>query len=235
MRGIGDGTLLDLWESGQDRHPIDRSLLLCAWARPELAHEQLARLPLGAITAALLHVRAALFGARIEFTLACMHCGESLAMPLTTDQLLADVAPLDPDAVVELHGYRFRLPDSRDLAAVAHEGDVRQAALLLLERCCLQRPGGTDALHDVLAEAEARLDAADPLADLRLDVACHACGRHTDAAIDAGALVWGDLQRHARHLLEQVHLLARSYGWTEHEVLALGPARRAAYLDLATG
>jgi hypothetical protein len=30
-----------------------------------------------------------------------------------------------------------------------------------------------------------------------------------------------------------VHVLARAYGWTESEVLALGERRRAAYLELA--
>jgi hypothetical protein len=37
----------------------------------------------------------------------------------------------------------------------------------------------------------------------------------------------------ARALLAEVHSLARAYGWTEPEILALSPQRRAAYLEMA--
>lgn len=234
MRGVSDSTLLGWWEIGQTRHPIDRALLLCAWARPELAPDQLARLPIGVVNAALLQLRAALFGPIVEFQLECRHCGEALAMQMTTDQLLADLPPEGQEPQVEVGGYRFRRPDSRDMAAVAGMRNADQAALRMLELCCVYRPGAAGPPGDVLNQVAERLDTVDPLADPRLDVLCHGCGQRTDAVIDAGAIVWSDVQRHARQLLEQVHLLARCYGWTEGEVLALAPARRAAYLELAT-
>ena len=230
-----DATLLTLWESGQTRHPIDRALLLCAWARPDVAPEHLAQLPLGTVNAALLHMRASLFGPDLELQLECEHCGEELELHLTTGQLLAQAPQVhDAQASIDIRGYAFRLPDSRDLAAVAPQQDADAAALELLERCCVGRPDDGVALDDVLAQAELQLEAADPLADMRLDVACDACGCRSHAAFDAGALLWNDLQRHARELLAQVHVLARAYGWSESDVLALSPARRAAYLDLAT-
>ena len=36
-------------------------------------------------------------------------------------------------------------------------------------------------------------------------------------------------------LLRDVDTLARAYGWTEEQVLALGDARRGAYLELVEG
>ena len=54
MDGNRDCALLALWEHGQALSAIDRALMLCAWARPELDREQLSRLPLGAVNAALL-------------------------------------------------------------------------------------------------------------------------------------------------------------------------------------
>ena len=86
-----------------------------------------------------------------------------------------------------------------------------------------------------MARADVLLEAADPLADPRLDVACPACGRHMDASVDPGALLWDDVQAYARSVLGQVHTLARAYGWTEREVLSLSPRRRAAYLEMAGG
>jgi hypothetical protein len=34
-------------------------------------------------------------------------------------------------------------------------------------------------------------------------------------------------------LLDEVHVLARAYGWNEREILGLSAARRAAYLERA--
>lgn len=232
MRALDEAELLSLWESGQTRHPIDRALLLCAWARPDVAPERFAQLPLGVVNAGLLRMRAALFGAHVEVQLDCEHCGEHLELALDIGELLADASAQDERADVALQGFRFRVPHSRDLAALAHETDAQAAALRLLERCCVARPDAPATLADVLSEAEEQLEAADPLADLRLSVACEACGQPTQASLDAGDLLWGDVQQHARGLLGQVHSLAQAYGWTEGEVFALSPVRRAAYLDL---
>ena len=81
--------LLTLWERGAVRHPIDRTLLLGAWARPDLAPEGLPDLALGALNAALLRLRAAWFGPRIDAWADCEACGERLGLALDSDDLLA--------------------------------------------------------------------------------------------------------------------------------------------------
>ena len=40
------------------------------------------------------------------------------------------------------------------------------------------------------------------------------------------------MEGRAKRLLMDVHLLARAYGWSEAEVLALSPARRRFYLEM---
>jgi len=232
MRAPSEAELLELWEAGLARHPIDRSLLLCAWARPDIAPERFADLPLGAVNAGLLKLRAALFGARPMLQSVCAHCGETLEIPFAIDALLADTSAPESADEVTVGDYRFRLPASRDLARLAGQLDPEAAALELLEACCVARPDGAGLEAGLLDEAGARLEAADPLADLSLSVTCAVCGGTTEVALDAGTLLWDDLQSRARALLAQVHALAGAYGWTEAEVLALSPRRRMAYLDL---
>mgnify|MGYP001254993106 CR=1 FL=1 len=234
MRAPSESDLLSLWERGLARHPIDRALLLCAWARPDLAVDQLASLPLGVVNAALLRLRERLFGPRIELRLQCEQCDEQLAVGLEIEHLLADAEEGDERREVEADGFRFRVPDSRDLASIANDLDVDSAAQRLLERCCIARPAGAEpSLTAIMNDAEAELEAADSFADLRLAVSCGACGHGWDAGLDAGALLWDEVQRYARGLLGEVDSLARTYGWTESEVLALSPRRRAAYLEMA--
>jgi hypothetical protein len=236
MRVPGEAELLALWEHGLRRHPVDRALLLGAWARPELAPARLAELPLGALNAALLRLREACFGPRIDAFVDCPRCGERLSLALEVADLLAGAEESDARADLELAGLRFRVPCSRDLAKVAGASDAENAGQRLLELCSLDSRAAPPAeLAKLLAEVEAGLAVLDPAADITLALACEACGHRWTAAFDIGALLWEEIEAQARALLAEIHGLARAYGWTEPEILALSPERRAAYLELAGG
>ncbi len=231
MRALGPADILALWERGARRHALDRSTLLCAWARPDVPAETIADRPLGWVAATLMRLREASFGARIDSRVDCAHCGARLELALRASALLQPMA--DDAANIEVAGLQVRAPSLRDLAAVAQEHDAAHAARLLLARCTLR--AGEDAhvvADDTLREVEDALDRADPNADIVLDVHCEACGRHSSAQLDAGVLLWDDIDARARTLLAEVHALALAYGWTEGEILALGPARRASYLAM---
>ena len=236
MRALGPSDVLALWEAGLPRQPLDRALLLCGWARTDLPTAALADLPVGAVNEALIRLRAASFGERIDVCLDCPRCGERLEMALDAGHLLAPADTADARDVLELRGYRFRAPSSRDLAAVAREAGPEAAALALLERCCVERPGGSSPdladLSRLLAEVEDGLDALDPVADLALAVSCAECGHEWVASLDVCSLVWDEIDARARGLLSQVHVLARAYGWSEAEILELSDSRRAASLHL---
>ena len=109
---------------------------------------------------------------------------------------------------------------------------------VLLGRCVTAATGpegdvGGSALPPTAREALARAMAdADPLAEVLVDVTCPACEAVFVADLDVGAFVWAELRADAQRLLREVDTLARTYGWTEPEVLALDDGRRAAYLEL---
>ncbi len=72
----------------------------------------------------------------------------------------------------------------------------------------------------------------DPAAEIWLEATCPACGSASTVLLDPAAIVVEEVDRHARRILREVDQLARAYGWREPDVLALGPARRRAYLGL---
>lgn len=225
--------LLTLWEQGVGRHPIDRALLLGTWARPDLPPSKLPDLPLGTLNRALLRFRESCFGSHISACADCECCGTRLELVLDTGQLLADTHGHDTLTEFEISGARFRIPCSRDLAAVAMEQDINMAALKLLQQCRLSDSAETGIdLASMLPEVEVAMETLDPAADISLSLACEDCGQHSSTNLDIGALLWNEIDVHARTLLAEVHRLARAYGWTEPEILALSPQRRAAYLDM---
>ena len=240
MRAPDEAEILALWERGLARHPIDRALLLCTWARPDLPPSRFPDLPLGTINRALLRLRETCFGPRISAWVDCEHCGERMEITFDTGQLLAGVNEDDTSGKhdetpgeFEISNHRFRVPCSRDLAAVSGERDINTAAVKLLQQCCLLHPDNADSgFAGMLAEAETIMAKLDPEADIKLALRCEDCGKSWLADFNIGTLLWDEIDVRARSLLAEVHSLARAYGWSEAEILALPAQRRASYLDM---
>jgi hypothetical protein len=235
MRLLSAAELLDLWERGRGRHPLDRALLVLGTAFPDVPYDRLAELPIGRRDAALLERRLATFGARLQGDIDCSACSERLAFTLDARALRLPAAGEGP---VIAAGLSFRLPTSRDLAQAIDEPDPERVARRLAELCLLPAEGQAvrrEWPEALLAEVESRMAEADPQADVELALACEACGHAWNAALDIGGLFWEELEARALRLLHDVHLLARAYGWSEQEVLALSEARRAAYIGMVGG
>jgi hypothetical protein len=233
VRRPDDVRLVEAWSAAARLPPVDRALaLLRAFVDAPL--DRLARLSPGRRDTLLCDARRALFGAPLELVAACPACGEQNALDVDVRALPRAGADDDGDDGGGAHGFelagrRFRLPDSRDLAAVADEPDPQQAARALARRCALDGGELDDAtlaaLDDALAER-------DPAAAVELRFACAACGAQTLAPFDAATVLYADVAAHVDRLLGDVHRLASAYGWSERDILALPPARRERYLAL---
>lgn len=233
MEPLGATDILMLWERGAALHPVDRSVLLCAWARPGTPIDAVAELPLGAVTRSLLALRATSFGSRIDSHVSCEHCGQRLEVVLETASLLDSTAP-GPDDEVLVAGMRLRAPRLSDLAVVAHAADPVVASRTLLRRCIVGSAGDVsdEWADERVRDVEAALESLDPNGVVVLDIRCEACARSSPVQVDAAALLWDEIDLRARELLGDVHLLARTYGWSEADILRLSPPRRAAYRAL---
>jgi hypothetical protein len=197
--------------------------------------------PLGRRDAALLDLHAALFGPALTAAARCPACGEQIDLSLSTDMLRVDGAPAAASGSVAREGWQvdWRLPNSQDLAvaAAASSGDQDAVQQLLLQRC-VQRASFEGATVDSAALPEAlvqqladEMAAADPQALTELALQCPACEHGWTEVFDIGAFLMHSLAHWAEATLDQVHTLARAYGWTEAETLGLSPARRAHYLS----
>lgn len=212
--------LLSAWESGADAPPSGRALALGGLVDGPVPERE----PVGRTNARLLRLHRELVGPRLEATVACPDCGDTLALDLAVDDLLQweDAVLVEP-APLAAGGEEisWRPPGHHDLLLIG-PGDAEA----LLQRCAgpvraADRPR--------LVEAMA---AADPLAEVEIGVGCPACGAETVAEVDLPGFLWAEVDSQARHLLAEVDVLARTYGWSEEQVLALPARRRRHYLDL---
>ncbi len=231
MQPLSPGGLLDIWERGRERHPIDRAVLLLGAALPGWPRESLADVPVGRRDAAILDLWCATFGPEARAFLDCPSCGERLEFAFDGRAFRLPVQGERKPLVIDTDGLRFRVPASRDLACIADENDLERAARTLLERCWLPDGGAPEWSEALLETVEARFGEADPQGDVTLALGCDACAHAWQTELDIAGFFWEDLEARAQRLLDEVHLLARAYGWPEGEVLALSDVRRQAYIE----
>ena len=98
-------------------------------------------------------------------------------------------------------------------------------SLLIEGRVAASDRDAVDAIARTLAER-------DPLVAFTISYACPTCGVSRDRPIDLERVALERLARLQAGLIEDVHALATRYGWTESEVLAIPPRRRARYRTL---
>ena len=244
MQGLAEHELLPLWEEGEAGDPFRRAAaLLAAAAAPDVAPDALAELTIGERETALLALHVRTFASRLEGFVRCPACDESLEVELGESQLrtILERSPELGEHDLAVGGFelRFRLLTCGDLEAASRAVDAAAARRLLVQRSVLsaRRNGeavAPDALpEDVVAALADRLVACDPQAEIALAVTCPECGHAWRAVIDAATFLWSEVSLAARRLLEEVHVLARSYGWTEAEVLSLSRRRRRLYVELS--
>lgn len=240
MRALTASDILRAWEVGRDRYPAERALLLLALACPDIPPNDLRDLTVGQRNTRLLALRQMTLGSLAQCFVKCPLCGEALEFTIDVE------AFRQPEPTTRAYtlsqddfNVSFRLPNSLDVATIAGCADVETGRRSLLERC-IEGVQQHDQLVAVtalpeqvmLAIAESMVE-HDPQAEMRLALQCHACQHTWSTIFDIVSFFWTEIEAQAKRLLREVHTLAKAYGWREADILALSPARRQCYLELA--
>jgi hypothetical protein len=171
----------------------------------------------------------------------CPRCSERLEFEVAVADLRV-AAPEAQEAERELLAgnltLHFRLLDSRDLIAALDCPDAAAAHRTLVQRCVLR--ANRDELSvdyselptEVVTELAGRMAEWDPQAEILLDLRCLECGHDWRTLFDIAVFFWEELAARARRLLDEVHSLARTYGWSEVDILSMSARRRQHYLEL---
>ena len=144
----------------------------------------------------------------MELRMALMHFVEDLGV-----QVIGGCCGTRPDHI-------------KQLAEAAQELTVKERPVRL--------PAWTEDLSDAAREALATwIDARISATEITLSLTCAECSASWSEALDIPSYFWFELEAAARGVLRDVADLAPAFSWSEASILALGPERRQAYLDLA--
>lgn len=215
--------LLDIWEAAAAAAPAARGVALLRPRDPD----DLLRMPVSRVDARLFALRRDWFGDSMTGIATCAHCGARIELELRASDFVREE---EPPATFRAAGRECRLPDTRDLMAVA---SLDAAAA---RRALATRIAAADALTGDEVDAIGRaLEEADPGGDVHLVTNCPECGERCETVIDPAAFLFSEVTAAASRVLRDVHALAAAYGWSEEQVLALPPSRRRLYVEMVSG
>jgi hypothetical protein len=190
------------------------------------------------LDALLLRLRQLVFGDRIRAEVVCTAegCGRRFDVSFQVGQYLDHHRPGAPPGAARANeaGWfrladapvQFRLPTAADQVAVARAADP-EAELI---RRCIEPSDPPGPLLDRVQEA---MEALAPSLSHDLQGRCPECEVTVEIAFDAQRFSLRELREQAAFIYEDVALLARSYHWSEAEILAMPRQRRLRYAELA--
>jgi hypothetical protein len=194
-------------------------------------------LPIGDLDAIVVHLRCRALGDSIVGEATCPGCSEMVDVPLRLLAYLRHRRPRPTRAARqgnepgwwELHRYplQFRLPTVSDLREVAGSAGARAE---LLDRCVR----GTTTPRSVRS-AERAMAVLGPTLRSSVSGPCPECAASMELTFDAREYCYSELRTLSVAVLDEVHLLASAYHWSEADILALPPTRRKAYAELIAG
>jgi hypothetical protein len=240
MESLTAQELLSWWEAGLAQPPSQRAMILLSAATGEAVSVAGRTITVGERDAQLLGLRERLFGPDLAAQARCRQCGEDLDFTLNTCALRRDRPAVDRDyktAILDGLLIEFRVPTIDDLLAISEFDDAGAAARTLLARCVrnVARQGVALSVADLTQHAIDLLGEsmrqADPLAEIQVSLACPSCGKTSPAIFDIASFLWHELDVGARRIIDEVHALARAYGWSETAILGMPGARRQLYLE----
>jgi hypothetical protein len=241
MHPLSAQQMLGVWERGLGQIPLERALALLEAACPELDRGALAAMSIGQRDSYLLRLREWTFGPEFVACSTCRGCGQQLELTLHADHLRhgADTVPEQRPIVAGEYRLVLRPLNSLDLIS-CRKLDTAEMARTMFARCLISASSADTALSadeipdEIARSALDEITRSDPQADLEVMVTCEACQSTTRENFDIISFFWSEIDRWARRILREVHVLASCYGWNEADVLSLSSLRRQFYLEMVS-
>ncbi len=243
MMSLSKQQLLEIWEYGRNQHPVDQALTLLSFTSPDQARNELAELSIGQRDIRLLALHERMFGETLYCDGACPDCKQAVDICFTTKDIQAPSTVLEPhetELTWDDFKITYRLPNSWDLAVIANSTNEESARQLLIERCLVKisRKGAPIAANELselaILKMEQAIAKSDPQAEVLLDMNCPECNTQWQLLFDIVTYLWTEITVKAKRILEEVHTLAKTYGWTETNILELSDVRCQIYLEMAS-
>lgn len=243
MRPLATKEVLRIWENSRNQSLLDKSINLLRVSCSGSGIEDPAALSIGERDAMLLQLREWLFGPNLLNVADCPECHEQVEWVTSISDLQEssseEKTPVSAFSLdTDNYHIQFRVPNSYDIAKVISYPDYRLNPGKLLSDCIIEIQKDNkscsfeDLPEEVLNKLDQRMAEVDPHADIRMVLNCPNCLNSWEMPFDIMSYLWLEIDNWARHILQDVAVLASTFGWSESEILSMSPERRRIYLKM---
>lgn len=245
MRPLTSAELLSIWERGLTQSQAEKTLHLLAAASSVTDLGPIVSLSIGERDARLLQLREWMFGTRFLNMAHCPACSELVEWESELNDIRIQPFSEENDVKTfhfEMEGFQicFRLPNSQDMSLISTKELYRSNPEQLLYDCIINvKSSGNDCTardlpSHVIRAIDQRMGEEDPQADIRMLLNCPECSHNWEAQFNISVYLWEEINQWAVHMLQEITLLAKAFGWSEHDILHMSTRRRQLYLELVS-
>lgn len=242
LQTLSPNDILNVWEHGVSRHPIDRALTIILYSYPDITFEEITKFSVLKRDICLLDIYKKNFGSLLRCFSTCPSCKENLEFEVASEDILSKQNKITEDVIIFAANdidITLRFPNSLDLASAASYENAAMSRNELIKRCITETRNEDKAFPlseitqetvDAIAEY---MDGYEHNGAIDFDLKCNACGHKWQTPFDILTFLWKEISLHAKRLFYEIHMLASVYGWHEKDILAMSAARRRYYLEMA--
>ena len=243
MRPLTARELLTVWERGANQSIVGKTLSLLGVACSVTDLNIVARLSIGDRDARLLRLREWIFGHKLTSMATCPACAQVVEWEMDSREFRLQEPAKDTDTRIfhfedDQHKIQFRLPDTRDILKVLSKEDHAINDRDILYSCVIEANVNGQVVDagllssSVLTAIDQRMSQEDPQADIKIKLTCVSCSHQWEARFDIMTYLWSEINGWCHRLMQEVCLLARSFGWSEAEILDMSSRRRQLYIEM---
>lgn len=231
---MNTNTILNIWDDCVNKDQIYRGVALASLALKENDTANLMEWSIEKRDTALFHIRKALFGTKFNNITHCPNCAQTMEWELSLPDLEIPILDGMPDNLkisIDTTDYNLfvRLPNSNDLLA---NDEMR-----IIENCILNPDDFPDQnidkkLPELVQPINDQYDKNCHASNITYKLKCIDCSHEWQGVFDILTYLWKEIDQWAKSFLNQIYLLARTFGWSETEIINMSENRRNHYLNL---
>ncbi len=243
LRTLSPNDILNIWEQGLSRRPIDRALTIILYSYPNITFEEITKFSIIKRDICLLDIYEKNFGSLLRCFSTCPSCKENLEFEIASGDILTKQKEIKEKYLINFTAndlnIGLRIPNSLDLASVALYENTAMSGNELIKRCITEMRNENKAFprseitQEIIDAVSEYMDGYEQNGEIDFDLKCNACGHEWRMPFDILVFLWKEISLHARRLLYEIHMLASAYGWHEKDILEMSAVRRRYYLEMA--
>jgi hypothetical protein len=239
MRQLTTSELLQIWEDCFEQPVLHKALRLLSKAC-DIPFDKATELSIGERDVRLLILREWLFGNKMNNTAHCPKCAERVEwemdtfdLHLQTPQSVTQIPLLELN--IETYHLRFRLPNSADMLNSTLVPSNPKAVLF---NCIVEAKSDqkdlpiNDLPNTVFETLMEKMAQEDPQANITILLNCPVCQHQWASVFDILSYFWIEIDHWAKHILQEVYVLARAFSWSERDIVNMSVRRRQMYIDM---